>query len=110
MKLTIASSSASDRPSRPILLVFMVGPIFRVVRKPRIGRGSDVAGGEVREQRVFAGPAVPVTVVAVETIGNQRLVAGQLMVENRVRAELPQRQSGVPAMTLRSSRASMPLI
>jgi len=48
-----------------------IGPIFRVVRKPRIGRGSDAAGGEVGEQRVLARPAVAVTGVALRLAAKQ---------------------------------------
>src|SRR6202158_879299 len=55
-----------------------VGQICRVVRKPRIGRGSDVAGGEVGEQRVLAGPAVAVTGVALRLAAEQ-VVAGLLL-------------------------------
>src|SRR5258708_39305758 len=35
-----------------------VGPIFRIVRKPRIGGSSDVAGGEVGKKRGLGPPAV----------------------------------------------------
>src|SRR5258708_38296620 len=55
-----------------------VGPIFRVVMKPRIGRGADVAGGEGGEQRVLAGPAVAVTGVASRLAADQ-IVAGLLL-------------------------------
>src|ERR1700756_2384513 len=48
-----------------------IGPIFRIVRKPRVRRGSDVAGSEVGEQRVLAGPAVAVTGVALRLSAEQ---------------------------------------
>ena len=35
-----------------------------IVRKPRIGGGPDIAGGEVREQRILAGAAIAVTGIA----------------------------------------------
>ena len=43
-------------------IALCVGPIF--LKKPRIGGGSDVAGGEVGKQRVLAKPAITVTDVA----------------------------------------------
>src|SRR5260370_38440988 len=48
-----------------------VGPIFLIVRKPRIGRGSNIAGGEVGEQRGLARPAVTVTGVALRRAAEQ---------------------------------------
>src|SRR5258705_9895830 len=41
-----------------------VGHIFLLMREPRVGWRTDVAGGEVGDQRVLAGPAVAVTFVA----------------------------------------------
>src|SRR6266849_6992214 len=61
-----------------------VGPIFAIVRKPRVGGSADIAGGEVSEQRVLARPAVAVTFIA------SRLAAEQIAREAE-KAELGHR-------------------
>ena len=52
------------RPLRIGGITQCVGPVFLVVRKPRVGRSADIAGGEVGEQRVLTRSAVTVTAVA----------------------------------------------
>src|SRR5207248_3743411 len=51
-----------------------VRPIFLIVRKPRVGRSADVAGGEIGEWRVFAGTAISVTLVA-SCLATEQVVA-----------------------------------
>ena len=41
-----------------------VGSMLCIVRKPRIGGSSDIAGGEIGEQRILARPTVAVTAPA----------------------------------------------
>src|SRR6266853_3829097 len=55
-----------------------VGTIFRIERKPRISGRSDVAGGEIGEQRVFARPAVAVAGVAL-CLAAEQVVARLLL-------------------------------
>src|ERR1700737_1771146 len=55
-----------------------VGPVLLIVRKPRVSGSTDIAGGEIGEQRVFAGPAVTVTLVAF-VLAAEEVVAGLLL-------------------------------
>src|SRR6266481_4693833 len=76
--MTVAEKSADapidERRSQRIGdIAQCVGPIFAIVRKPRVGGSADIAGGEVSEQRVLARPAVAVTFIA------SRLAAEQIV-------------------------------
>src|SRR6202158_487298 len=67
--MSVAEESAvtaidERRPLRIGDVAQCVGPVLLIVRKPRGGWSTDIAGGEGGEQRVFAGPAVTVTLVA----------------------------------------------
>src|SRR5258708_34723307 len=67
MPLTKKSADAAIDECRSLRIgdiAQRVGPIFFVVRKSRVGGGTDIAGGEVGEQRVLAGAAVTVTLLA----------------------------------------------
>src|ERR1700760_1865237 len=52
--------------------------ILFIIRQPRVGWGTDIAGGEVSEQRVFAGPAVTVTFVA-SCLASEEIVSQPLL-------------------------------
>src|SRR5580700_8555956 len=60
-----------------------VALIFLIIRKPRVGRSADIAGGEIGEQRVFAGSAVTVTLVASPLAAEQ--VVSQLLLRRELR-------------------------
>src|SRR6266480_4690114 len=60
-----------------------VRPIFGVVREPRIGGDADIAGGEIGEQRILAGSAVAVAVVAFR-LAPEEVIADLLLAMNCV--------------------------
>ncbi|HEX9211351.1 MAG TPA: hypothetical protein VF901_12655 [Bradyrhizobium sp.] len=60
-----------------------VRPIFGVVREPRIGGDADIAGGEIGEQRILAGSAVAVAVVAFRLAPEE--VIADLLLGNELR-------------------------
>jgi hypothetical protein len=45
--------------------------LLDIVRQPRIGGSSDIAGGEIGEQRILLRPAVTVTDVALRLAAEQ---------------------------------------
>src|SRR5438270_11212624 len=55
-----------------------IGHALRIIRKQRIGRSSDVARGEVGEQRFFAGATIAVTLVA-SRLATKEVITGLLL-------------------------------